>query len=75
MGFVIVAGSQRLNFLRSKEKTVARLAQHANISTWIIIDDDTEMNLALVILLDRLNDRSLAVRAMSMTSRPREDEA
>src|SRR5947209_868100 len=50
----------RLDLLRLKEKTVARLPEHAEVFTGILLKHDRNMHLAFIILLDGLHGCSLS---------------
>src|SRR5215471_20022536 len=57
----LVFQSQRLDFLRGKEKAMTGLTQHSEITAWVIFDDDRNMKLVIKIALNCFHDRDLSL--------------
>jgi hypothetical protein len=51
---------QRFNLVGRKEESVARLAEQSQISARVIVQHNREVDFTLIVLLDRLNYRSLS---------------
>jgi hypothetical protein len=57
---VVLAGGRGSTSSSVEEEAVARLPHQADIASRIVVDDDTNMNLAFVVLLDGFDNRRLA---------------
>ena len=52
----------RFDFISSVKKTMARLAHHTKIVTWIVVDYQSELHPAFHILLDRFDHRDFSIK-------------
>src|SRR6202042_3114090 len=56
-GYFLISLRQWLNFLGRKEEAMPRLSHEANVAPGIVIDDHANVNPAVIVLLNRFDDR------------------